>query len=480
MIYGTSPYRGTTAAAGRSFGKTVDWVIVLCYLALVLFGWMNIYASVHGDEPTSIFAWGWRSGKQFVWILTSLGIAGIIMFLIPPKAYQSIAPAVYAATLILLVAVIFIGSSVKGSNSWFTLGPVRFQPAEISKIATSLMLASIMSRPSFKLSDRKDFLTVAATILLPMLIIVCEKETGSALVYVGFIFMLYREGLSGWLIALLGLAILLFIVTLVGSPFVGLLVLSALISLYDCIFDGKVPWWLAIGLPVTVGLCFLPETHHLEAMAAVTAAYGGFSIWRSLHGRRQEFRLFTLATLLGGVLLVFSTQFIFDHVLQDHQRSRIEVLLGMKEDLSGLGYNVHQSKIAIGSGGFWGKGYCCGTQTAYGFVPEQSTDFIFCTVGEEWGFVGCLGVIALYCILIWRLIRDSERSRERFTRVYGYCTACCLFMHLFINVGMTLGMMPVIGIPLPLMSYGGSSLWAFTTMLFIFVALDRNERKYFT
>ena len=192
-----------------------------------------------------------------------------------------------------------------------------------------------------------------------------------------------------------------------------------------------------------------------------------------------QWKWLVIAAVIGGILLVFSTDYIFNNVLQEHQRKRIEVLLGMKEDPSGVGYNVNQSKIAIGSGGLLGKGYMNGTQTTFGFVPEQSTDFIFCTIGEEWGFIGCTAVILLYVLLIWRIIRSAERSREAFTRIYGYCVACCIFMHLFINVGMTLGLMPVIGIPLPLVSYGGSSLWAFTIMIFIFIALDRNERKYF-
>lgn len=467
-----------SSSGTRSLSKTVDWIIVFCYLALVLFGWVNIYASIHSEEPSSIIDWNFRCGKQFVWILTSIGLAGLIMFVIPPKVYESIAPLLYGITIVLLVAVIFFGGENKGSHSWFNLGPVSFQPAEISKIATSLLLASFMNRSGFRMKGR-DFWITAAIILLPMIIIICEHETGSALVYVGFIFMLYREGLSGWIIAILGTAILSFILTITVSPFVGILVILSLVSCFDFSQNEQLKWWIIIAVPIIIGNCFIPEHWQSTAILAESAIYAAYSGWRAFRKISQRFRWATIAVLVGGIILVYSADFIFSRVLKDYQRARIEVLLNMREDISAAGYNVHQSKIAIGSGGLTGKGFCQGTQTAYGFVPEQSTDFIFCTVGEEWGFLGCLAVISIYILLILRIIRDSEHSREAFTRVYGYCLASCLFMHLIVNVGMTLGLMPVIGIPLPFMSYGGSSIWAFTTMLFIFVTLDKNERKYF-
>lgn len=470
--------QGSYSSSRRSMIKSLDWWIIGCYLALIFFGWINIYASIAGEEVSSIFNWGCRSGKQFVWILTSLGLAGVILFLIPPKVYETVAPILYAVTVFLLIAVIFVGTDIKGSHSWFKLGPVSFQPAEISKIATSLMLAAFMCRNGYRMKGKKFWLTVAI-ILLPMLIIVAEKETGSALVYIGFIFMLYREGLSGWFIAILGLVILLFILTITISPFVSTLILLGCVTLFDMYQGEEFKWWIYIGIPILVGLCFVPAAYQTAVITVVCAIYAIWSAWRAFRKFHHKFRWATLMVLIGGLIMIFSAELIFEKVLKDYQRGRIEVLLGMKEDIVGTGYNVHQSKIAIGSGGLFGKGFCQGTQTAYGFVPEQSTDFIFCTVGEEWGFMGCLFVILLYGLLIWRIIIDSEHSRESFTRIYGYCLAACLFMHLFINVGMTLGLMPVIGIPLPFMSYGGSSIWAFTIMLFIFVALDRNERKYF-
>ena len=470
---------------GRGLAKTIDWKLVMCYLLLVLIGWVNIYASVQSSEPASIFDWSCRSGKQFVWILTSLGLAVFILFVLNPRVYEGLSLPIYLFVIFLLVAVIFLGVEVKGSRSWFAFGPIRFQPAEISKISTSLMLATVMSQLGYRISRLKDFILTALIILVPMGIIVLQSETGSALVYVGFIFMLYREGLSGWLIFLVGMAILLFILTLTASPYVAILVTAAVGSMCMSLYSGRIKWWLIIGIPLIVLMAFMPRILAsfteispvivLLGLLGLALPVAGFVAFREMN----RFSQFALVSMIAGIMLVFSVDFLFNDVLQDHQRKRIEVLLGLKEDPSGVGYNVNQSKIAIGSGGLFGKGYLNGTQTTYGFVPEQSTDFIFCTIGEEWGFFGCTMVILLYVFLICRIIRSAERSREAFTRIYGYCVACCIFMHLFINIGMTIGLMPVIGIPLPLVSYGGSSIWAFTILIFIFIALDRNERKYF-
>ena len=479
---------------GRGLMKTIDWRLVIYYLLLILIGWVNIYASVHSSEPTSIFDWDCRSGKQAVWILTSFCLALLILFVLSPRIYEGLSVPIYAIVILLLIAVIFLGIEVKGSRSWFAFGAIRFQPAEISKISTSLMLATFMSQLGYRIGRMKDFIITALIILVPMMIIVLQSETGSALVYVGFIFMLYREGLSGWLIFLIGMAILTFILTLTASPFTAILVLVGITSFCIFLFSGRLKWWLMIGLPTIILLAFVPSIlgaltdpdvpsfwdkikpmYILWGLLAIAVPGGIIAAFRE--GNR--FANLAILSFLAGIVLVYSTDFIFNDVLQDHQRKRIEVLLGMKEDPAGVGYNVNQAKIAIGSGGFAGKGYLNGTQTAYGFVPEQSTDFIFCTIGEEWGFLGSASLILLYVLLIWRIIKDAEKSREAFTRIYGYCVACCIFMHLFINIGMTLGIMPVIGIPLPFVSYGGSSLWGFTILLFIFIALHRNENKYF-
>ena len=423
----------------RGLKKTVDWRLIVVYLLIMLFGWINIYAAVRSGEPSSIFDLGFNCGKQALWIAGAVVIAAVVLFVLNPYMWESISRPAYGVVLVLLVLVIFLSSNVKGSHSWFELGPVKFQPAELSKITTSLLLASLMSLPGFKMSNWKHVLLAVAVVMLPMLVIVGESETGSALVYVGFIFVLYREGLSGWWLGLMGMAVLLFVVTL------------------------KTAWWVSLILVAIFAAVYL-----IYYLPRVT----------SLRFKRRIIRLAVIG-FITGVALVFAADFFFHKVLKDYQRERIEVLLGMKEDLRGVGYNVHQSLIAIGSGGLFGKGYLHGTQTTFGFVPEQSTDFIFCTVGEEWGFVGCFLVILMYGLLIFWLVQDADRSRTAFTRIYGYCVAACFFMHLSINLGMTLGLMPVIGIPLPLFSYGGSSLWAFTVLLFIFIALDRQEKKYF-
>lgn len=426
-------------ALDRGLKRTVDWRLIALYLLIMLFGWINIYAAVRSGEPSSIFDLSCNSGKQALWMAGAVVIAALLLFVVNPYFWESISKPAYGIILVLLVLVIFMSNNVKGSHSWFELGPVKFQPAEVSKITTSLLLASIMSRPTFKMSNWKHLLVAALVVLLPMLIIVGESETGSALVYVGFIFVFYREGLSGWWLVLLGLAVVLFILTL------------------------KTQWWVSLIVVAAVALAYLYS--HLRRTT-------------SLRARRKIVRN-AVVGFVAGVALVLAADVLFHNVLKDYQRERIEVLLGLKQDLKGVGYNVHQSLIAIGSGGLFGKGYLQGTQTTFGFVPEQSTDFIFCTVGEEWGFVGSLFVIVLYALLIFWIVQDSERARSSLTRIYGYCVASCFSMHLFINIGMTIGLMPVIGIPLSLFSYGGSSLWAFTVLLFIFIALDRQEKKYF-
>lgn len=497
--------------------KSIDWALIGVYFLLVLIGWANIFAATHTSEAGSILDFSTRAGKQFVWILTALGLAAIILFLLPARLWEGICIPLYGFVLGLLVLVIFVSSNIKGSHSWFSLGPVSFQPAEISKISTSLLLSWWVSQQGFRMTRIRDFLICCAIIGVPMLVIIAESETGSALVYTGFIFVLYRKGLSGWWLGLIGLIIVLFITTLTTSPYWSVVILIGVLVACNAYMQPARFWHrMAICGAAVLVVSLLPSLlEWLSGMVSARMDYLTNRIWvptaeetgkyfwsfitriRPLYvilggagvaiplliywayKKKDTFLAVSVAAFVAGVLLVFSTDYIFNNVLQEHQRSRIEVLLGMKEDLAGAGYNVNQSKIAIGSGGLFGKGYLQGTQTTFGFVPEQSTDFIFCTVGEEWGFVGCLVVILLYVFLIVRLIMDAERCRGHFARAYGYCVAACVFMHLFINVGMTIGLMPVIGIPLPLLSYGGSSLWAFTILIFIFLALYRDEKKYF-
>ncbi len=480
----------------RAEQKSTDWWLVACYIVLIIIGLMNIYSSIHAStESYSFFSLHGRSGKQFVWTMVCLGVAALMFFVLNPRLYEGISLPAYLFVLVLLVAVIFVSHGIKGSRSWFELGFFRFQPAEISKISTSLLLARVMSQYGFTLKKARNFILAAAIILIPMLVIVAQNETGSALVYVGFLFVLYREGLSGWFVFMVGMAIVLFVMTLVASPYAAILTLAVVASLCHALYTGTMRRWWSVFFPSLLFLGFLPWLFSLAGriggrigafftnfdpiyiLLGVSVASLPVILLSAFRQKRPTFTILAVAAFVVGIMLVFSTDIIFDHVLQEHQRSRIEVLLGMKEDLSGVGYNVNQSMIAIGSGGLFGKGFLNGTQTTFGFVPEQSTDFIFCTIGEEWGFVGSVFVILIYVFMIARIIIGAERSMEAFTRIYGYCVASCLFMHLFINIGMTIGLMPVIGIPLPFLSYGGSSLLTFTILLFIFIVLKRNESR---
>ena len=466
----------------------IDLPLVICYLLLVFIGWINIFASVYSEEHSSIFDMSQRYGMQFIWIMTAFVLAVSILFLLNPKIYSVLSPPIYLFVCVLLVAVIFLGKEVNGSNSWFRLGPVSFQPAEVSKISTSLFLAYIMSKYNFRLGRMRDAISVALAILVPLAIIVMEKETGSALVYCGFVFLLYREGLSGWFLIFGLMSILLFVVTLAVSPLAAFIIVFAAGTIINGIYTRKLWTHLAAALPVCAVMALLPYLldRFLPDFTAVKVEYIALGIMTAataltlikFKGRRARHLKYLVTGIVCSIILVFSVEFIFNNILQPHQRSRIENLLGIKEDLMGAGYNVHQSKIAIGSGGFAGKGFLNGTQTKFDFVPEQSTDFIFCTVGEEWGFLGSVAVVAIYMFLITRLIILSERQKDRFTRIYGYCVACCFFMHFFINIGMTMGLVPVIGIPLPLLSYGGSSLWSFTVLLFIFIRLDMERWRH--
>ena len=463
--------------------KKLDWWLIVCYLLLAIIGWLNIYSAIYNEEHTSIFDFTQRYGMQFVWIVTSIILGCIIIFFVNPKVYSVLSPLIYLFVILLLFAVIFIGKEVNGSKSWFVIGPVRFQPAELSKISTALFLSYIMSRYGFKLNKLKDAAKVAVILLLPMALIILEKETGSALVYTGFVFMLYREGLNGWLLAFGLLAIFLFVVSLAFSSYIAIIWLFAILALLNGIMSRNLPRHILIVSILTLFLAYLPRLLQLDFLSfipQIKLEYWAlifmtpitiYALVKALHKKMHHVKLI-VACFFISVMFIFSVDFIFNNILQPHQRARIENLLGIEEDLHGAGYNVHQSKIAIGSGGFTGKGFLDGTQTKFNFVPEQSTDFIFCTIGEEHGFIGSVFVILLYMFMIIRLIILSERQKDSFNRIYGYCVACCFFMHFFINIGMTMGLMPVIGIPLPLLSYGGSSLWGFTILLAIFLRLD--------
>ena len=467
---------------GQSLYHKLDWVTIGLYLALVIFGWMNVFSS-SVSEDGFIFNYHEKYIMDLIWIGSAMLIAFVIIRFIPPKVYSAISWPLYLLMVMMLVAVAFLGVEVNGSKSWFALGPIRIQPAEFSKLATSLLLAYLMGQHGFSFRKPKDALTVAAVLAAPMLAILLEKETGSALVYLGFLVVCYREGMTGWILLAGIMAVVLFILTLVFSPLVALLVLTSLTGVTASFYARKPIIGSILTAIVVVLLIFLPSLMSIDAFSFLERF--PHDIWVALivgatclvtavimtFRRAKELRNLMLGMLVG-IALVFSVEFVFNNVLKDHQRARIEVLLGIREDPMGAGYNVHQSLVAIGSGGFFGKGFLGGTQTRFNFVPEQSTDFIFCTVGEEWGFLGCLFVLSLYLALVIRILGSAEKQKDPFIRIFGWCVAMCLLMHVVINICMTIGLMPVIGIPLPLLSYGGSSLWTFTIMIFIYLRLD--------
>lgn len=463
--------------------RHIDWTIVLCYLLLIFFGWINIYASSYSEAASGIFDLSTKAGMQFLWIGVSLCVATALIFVINPRWYMSTTWLLYLGVLVLLMAVLVFGKEVNGSKSWFSLGRISFQPSELSKITTSLALATVMSHYNFRISRPSDLFKILGLLAIPAGLIMLEPEIGTILVYVGFVFVLYREGLTGWFLFLMGMVILLFILTLKFSPFVSMLVILGTFGIIRGL-HARQPLFFIVGYALAVLLlAFLPKLLTLPSLTFL-AEMGcdtvmlilmlGFCLYwfiRMLHRKERKTRWIVLG-LVFCLVLTFSVELIFDKVLQPHHQARIENLLGIREDPHGIGYNVNQSMIAIGSGGFAGKGFLEGTQTKFKFVPEQSTDFIFCTVGEEWGFLGSLGLLAVFFTLIARILVTAERQKEANIRIYGYCVAAILFMHVLINIGMTIGLMPVIGIPLPFISYGGSSLLTFTLLLFMYVRLD--------
>lgn len=408
----------------------IDWIIVLIYLALVLIGWFSIFSARYNEAHPSIFDLSQVYGKQLIWIGTAL-LMGFIILLIDAKFFNAFAFWIYIVVLASLFVVLVYGKATKGATAWIEFGPVKFQPSEFAKMATALALASYLGRLDVDLQKRKDQIFAIALVLIPMALVLFQNDTGSAIVFVSFIFIFYREGLPGaGLVMVAGVvAIVLFVFTLIWSQKIMYIILGGLLVL-------------------TLTYYILNKKKHLFTM---------------------------LGVFIFMFVFVFSVDYAFNKLLQEHQRSRIEVLLGMKDDPKGDGYNVHQSKIAIGSGGLTGKGFLQGTQTKYDFVPEQHTDFIFCTVGEEGGFFGTAAVVLLYVALLVRIIILAERQRSTFSRVYGFGVAGIFFVHVAINIGMTIGLVPVIGIPLPFLSYGGSSMLAFTMMLAIFVKQDANR-----
>ena len=461
-----------------------DWITILLYLLLVFLGWINIYASVYSPEHQDIFDISQRYGKQLLWIGLSVLII-IVIFLIDVRFYSFFSYPVYFVMIVLLLGVLLFGTEVNGARSWFEIGAFRVQPAEFAKFATCLALARYLGTLNFKIHRLRALSTIMLILLLPAALILLQNDTGSAIVYFSFILALYREGLSGSFLLIGLLLTILFVAALMLNLFtvaVGLIILGLLlyyIERRDLKETGFALLALMIGTALFWGVDLILKLHwsnfRIHTLGAGLAAI--FFFYYAYRKRVQAAFVFTLGILIS-LMFVSSVDYAFNEVLEEHQQARIKVLLGMQHDPHGAGYNVNQSKIAIGSGGVTGKGFLQGTQTKFDFVPEQGTDFIFCTVGEEWGFLGTTTIIILFVMLLLRLIYVAERQRSNFNRIYGWGVISILFFHFAINVGMTIGLAPVIGIPLPFFSYGGSSLWGFTLLLFVFLKLDSTRKQY--
>ena len=469
--------------------RSLDWWTVGIYIALLVFGWVSVCGASYTYGDTDIFSLSTRSGMQIVWIGTSLFL-GLVLLLLDDRFYDTFSYVIYAILLLLLFLTIFNPHEIKGSRSWLVLGPLRLQPAEFAKFATALAVAKLMGSYGFNIHHWKDFVAACGVVLLPMIFIVAQKETGSALVYLSFFLMFYREGMPGSIL-FTGVAMVVYFVvgikfegvSLLQTPtslgvFVVILLIQTFTSVMVNVYcrNKKLMWYMLGGsfgatlLALLFSLYLIPF-NIIWVQLLVTVIIVGYLLVEWLRTRLSNY-FFILAFAIGSIAFFYSADYVLNNVLEPHQRVRINVLLGLDDDLSGAGYNVHQSEIAIGSGGLRGKGFLNGTQTKLKFVPEQDTDFIFCTVGEEEGFFGSAGVLILFLLLILRLIHLAERQPFAFGRIYGYCVLSIFLFHVFINVGMVLGLTPVIGIPLPFFSYGGSSLWGFTFLLFIFLRID--------
>lgn len=466
----------------KNFLARIDWITVVFYLVFIAFGWLNIYAATYREgQDLDLFGMVSRHSKQFVYILAAL-ILAVVALIIDSKFWVFVAYPFYGFVILLLLLVLFLGREVNGATSWFFIGPISIQPAEFAKMGTVLILAKILSQFNFSIHQRKNMLLVFIVMLLPSVFILMQNDTGSALVYFALLLVLFREGMKETLLVFGVLAVVLFLMSLlipIAVLFPVLLFLGLLLAAFRDSNSKILIYGLLIFAIVLGGLFLTVRFSELEwplNRVIQFSVIGALLIYLIILLAKRMRSLRLIATLLVScLLLVGSVDYLFNEVLEDHQRSRINQVIGVENDLLGRGYNLNQSKIAIGSGGFAGKGFLQGTQTRFDFVPEQSTDFIFCTVGEEWGFLGSFFVVMLFVGFLLRIIYLAERQRSAFSRIFGYGVFSIFFFHFMINIGMTIGVVPVIGIPLPFFSYGGSSLWSFTLLLFVFLHLDTDR-----
>lgn len=479
--------------ANTSVFRSLDWITIILYLILVTLGAISIYAASYDFDHASLFDFNEFSGKQFLWIALAL-ILGCAILLLDYRLYEAYAYPIYGAVLLLLIVTIFVAPNIKGSHSWLVLGPVSLQPAEFGKFATALALAKLFDSYNFNLNAKlSNYYRALTIIFLPVVFILLQNETGSALVYLSLILVLYREGMSGFILFAVLCAITFFVVAvkyaepmILGisagefTVFTMVAIIYSLLLLFYCkdiiiarnVILGFIISAVVVAILELCGVSINGTVYFLTIIGAAII-YTAIAMFRH---RIQKF-LITIGFAAVSVLFLFSVNYVFENVLKPHQRQRITVALGIEDDIRGVGYNVNQSMIAIGSGGVAGKGFLNGTQTKLKYVPEQHTDFIFCTIGEEEGFIGATAVLLLFLAFILRLIHVAERQRSPFGRVYAYCVVSFLIFHLCINVGMVLGLCPVIGIPLPFFSYGGSSLWGFTILLFVLLRIDASRKE---
>ena len=459
----------------------LDWVTVMLWLVMMIMGWLNIYAAVYNEQHTSIFDMSQRYGKQLIFIIAAIVLAVMVM-VTDNKFWFFFAWFIYGFFILMLILVLIIGKEINGAKAWFGVGAFSIQPSEFAKFATGLALASYLNSKRQMLGAR-EVLAATAIIIVPVLLIALQPDMGSVVTYFAFFIVLYREGVSIWVFITAILAVALFFLTLILGNLpvaIGLLVAAAIVLLITSGY--MLTLKAAAVMAVTGGVAFLIGHYILDLdtvlIIVLAVILAGMVYAWFIYRLKLVNQAIIYAFLLGGLLYLFTVDYAFHTALKPHHQTRINIMLGMEDDPFGEGYNLNQSLISIGSGGFTGKGYLNGTQTKFKFVPEQSTDFIFCTVGEEWGFIGSLVVIGLFVWLLLRLMMMAERQRTTFVRAYGYGVFALFLVHFFVNIGMTIGVMPVIGIPLPFFSYGGSSLWGFTMLLFIFLRLDAGRTEY--
>jgi rod shape determining protein RodA len=464
--------------------NNIDWISVILYLLLITFGWMNVFAVNYHPGSGSFFSLEHRYTMQLIWILIS-SVSVLFIFVVDSRFFSFVAYPVYGLGIFMLLLVLGLGTVIHASKSWIILGPFSFQPSEFAKFATILAMAKYLSGFNVKITRTKDILWTLLILFFPAVLIMAQPDFGSTIVFGILLLVLFREGLPGGVLIFLIASGVIFLGTLIFSQFVVVTVLAGVAVLISCILLKRLLFtFVILGIISLLIILFSIGAHFdfipYDRYVILILTVGSMSIIAFVYAIRHKIRwiLLVITLFIGSIGFTYSVDYVFHNIMKEHQRNRVNVMLGLKSDPYGYEYNLRQSKIAIGSGGFAGKGFMQGTQTKFRFVPEQSTDFIFCTVGEEWGFLGSFGLVIVYVGLLIRLLVLAERQRSKFSRIYGYGVVSILFFHFAVNIGMTIGLFPVIGIPLPFLSYGGSSLLTFTAMLFIFIRLDSSRKSY--